>query len=210
MAKQRPEIALDLDCNPEGRESLDWETSRPRFSLVLFQSTRPWKPRLGAGDREIWTCHFNPRGRESLDDVKHFWWAHTGWFQSTRPWKPRLLPFNILLKVCNISIHEAVKASTVQMIITVFARIRFQSTRPWKPRRFSGIEIARAYIISIHEAVKASTLTKMRDKASLDISIHEAVKASTFSWHLFLLAVGFQSTRPWKPRRFHARIVGNS
>ena len=72
-----------------------------------------------------------------------------------------------------ISIHEAVRASTVRVCIV--------------------LDLSE---ISIHEAVRASTKLLCIIINRYKISIHEAVRASTHMYNLYVVGGRFQSTKP--------------
>ena len=155
------------------------------------------------------------------------------WFQSTHPWRVRLTSIFPSLPFPHISIHAPMKGATWILVpLSQYLR-QFQSTHPWRVRQDPALLLALAMKISIHAPMKGATHNLCHHMASLlnfnprthegcdplnspdstglpdfNPRTHEGCDRDSTIQHR--LAMLFQSTHPWRVRRYWSNALNGT
>ncbi len=101
-----------------------------------------------------------------------------------------------------ISIHAPVKGAT-KRTDTILLRVVFQSTHPWRVRRARFWQQARQFRISIHAPVKGATCRVFKtDFRSFYFNPRTREGCDEIQWKKQQMVFWFQSTHPWRVRRY--------
>ena len=156
--------------------------------ILLFQSTHPWRVRLGV-------CNCTP--------------ATSGLFQSTHPWRVRLQGSTTGGAIIYISIHAPTRGATTNTTYPVATQSKFQSTHPWRVRHFLWAVLKQPPKISIHAPTGSATqywCIFQNYQCYFNPRTHEGCDIRNPL--VFVIWWLFQSTHPRRVRRLLNKSLG--
>ena len=144
--------------------------------LPIFQSTKPYRLRPVQREGLSQLRNFNPRSRIGFD-----------------------FSFFSFLGISQISIHEAVQAST-ETFCKYSHMQQFQSTKPYRLRLLRQRLYPAPAAISIHEAVQASTFRQRSSCRKVEFQSTKPYRLRPYVIPLQQILFIFQSTKPYRLR----------